>query len=124
MNVPADKRTVFDRHGNAICLTQDGMDELALVCNASAGVHPSLSHRPSLSAMDGADTHAAATAMSPDALANEFALALLMPARDYRAVFAQNTVDGVTDTAAIAAHFHVTVSDAATRGVSLGLLRW
>lgn len=49
--------------------------------------------------------------MNPDALANEFAL--LMPEQEYKTVQEQNTMDGVTDTAAIAAHFHVTVSDAA-----------
>lgn len=47
-------------------------------------------------------------ASTANTLANEFALALLMPEREFRAV---------------AARFRVTTTDAHARGVSLGLLR-
>lgn len=56
-------------------------------------------------------------------LANAFALAFLMPEKEYRVVVSENTANGVVDTKAVAEHFHVSISDASARGVSLGLLR-
>lgn len=62
-------------------------------------------------------------ASTANALANEFALALLMPEREFRAEVARRTTDSVVDVAAVAARFRVTTADAHARGVSLGLLR-
>lgn len=57
-------------------------------------------------------------------LANEFALALLMPVQEYKKQLSLHTDEhGIVNTKAIAEYFHVTISDAHMRGVSLGLLR-
>lgn len=56
-------------------------------------------------------------------LANVFALAFLMPEKEYRAVASENTANGIVDTKAVAEHFHVSISDAFARGVSLEVLR-
>lgn len=58
-----------------------------------------------------------------DKLATTFALAFLMPEDEYKEVVHKNTVNGIVDTKAIADHFHVSISDAAFRGVDLGLLK-
>lgn len=59
-----------------------------------------------------------------DAMANYFALCLLMPEEEYRKVFAENLLeDGkAVDTSKIAKHFGVTVTDACIRGIGLGLI--
>ena len=60
-----------------------------------------------------------------DAMADEFALAFLMPEKEYAKVLKEHTRDSIVDTAAIARHFHVTLTDAANRGVQLGYLeKW
>lgn len=56
-------------------------------------------------------------------LTNDFALAFLMPEETYRRIAQKNTQNGKVNTAAVANYFHVTVSDAAARGVQLGILK-
>ena len=59
---------------------------------------------------------------SLDWQATEFALAFLMPEDEYRKVFNKNTLDGIVNTKAIAEYFHVSIDDAALRGIGLGLI--
>ncbi len=57
-----------------------------------------------------------------EAMANEFALALLMPERAFREqVVLHDNNDGTVNTKAIAEHFHVTIGMASLRGQRLGL---
>ena len=59
-----------------------------------------------------------------DQCANEFAMALLMPEKEYREQIALNLDEhGMVNTKAVADHFHVSITDAHMRGVSLGILR-
>lgn len=58
-----------------------------------------------------------------DALANEFALAFLMPQEEYERVLKEHTDGNTVNTAAIAKYFHVSITDAAARGVQLGYLQ-
>ena len=53
---------------------------------------------------------------------NEFALALLMPEREFRKQVELNTnEDGTINTKRIAEYFQVSISDASLRGRNLGL---
>ena len=62
--------------------------------------------------------------MDKEAVANEFAMALMMPVNQYKEQLSLHTdADGRVDTKAIADYFHVTIDVAHMRGVSLGLLR-
>ena len=57
-------------------------------------------------------------------IATEFAMALLMPEKQYKEQIAIHTdPHGRVDTKAIADHFHVPIDVAHMRGVSLGTLR-
>lgn len=59
-----------------------------------------------------------------DAMADYFAMCLLMPEDEYRKVFKDNlSEDGKTvNTGKIAEHFGVTITDACIRGIGLGLI--
>lgn len=53
---------------------------------------------------------------------NEFALAFLMPEKEFRKQVELNTnEDGTVNTKRIAEYFHVSISDASLRGKGLGL---
>ena len=58
-------------------------------------------------------------------IATEFALALLMPEKDFREqVKLHDNHDGTINTKAIAEHFHVPISMASLRGQGLGLFAY
>ena len=63
--------------------------------------------------------------MKNDETANYFALCFLMPEDEYIRVYEENLMDNghEVNTAKIAEHFNVAVSEAAQRGVDLGLIK-
>lgn len=60
-----------------------------------------------------------------DEMANYFAMCILMPEKEFRKVFEENLSNDrkTVNTGAIAKHFGVTISEACTRAVDLGLIR-
>lgn len=63
------------------------------------------------------------TAVEKEEAANYFALALLMPKKEYEMQVKKHTDGNLVNTKAIADYFHVSISDAHLRGVHLGILR-
>lgn len=63
--------------------------------------------------------------MENDEMADCYAACFLMPEDEYRKVFEENLVNNgqAVRTDKIAAYFHVTITDAALRGVELGLIK-
>lgn len=62
--------------------------------------------------------------MNYDEIANYFAMCFMMPKDDYHKIYKENLKDGnCVNTARIAKYFNVTVSQAAQRGIDLGLIK-
>lgn len=59
--------------------------------------------------------------MQKEQMANEFAMAFLMPEKEFKKCVEQYTENGICNTKAVAKHFGVTVSIASLRGQHLGL---
>lgn len=55
--------------------------------------------------------------------ANEFASALLMPKNKYKEIMDKNTIGNIVETKKIADFFGVSISEASSRGISLGYLK-
>jgi len=54
---------------------------------------------------------------------NEFALAFLMPKKEYIDEVYKNTIDNIVDTKVLAKHFDVSITTASCRGKRLGILK-
>ncbi|MCD8082359.1 MAG: ImmA/IrrE family metallo-endopeptidase [Clostridiales bacterium] len=54
----------------------------------------------------------------------DFAYSLLMPEREYREIVRRCTHDSVVLTKRVADYFHISFTDARSRGLDLGILEW